>query len=210
MDKFFDYYEGIEKEDVLPQGNEYDFLLERNKGHMGDIALSFDKKLITFEELHEKVDEYARALYKRGVRPGDAVGVCVVNTPESVYLIYALNKLNVTIIGLSPLNNEYKMLRDIELTRPKMIISADLMFSKFKKAVNDMQVEPILYSPLLSTDNIIMKLAYDAKQIIDGNKMFKKDIKHIRIIQSMNILFMKKVNAIISFLLVVQQEYIKV
>ena len=175
MTKFFDYYEGIEKEDTLPEGNEYDFLLERNKNHMGDIALSFDKRLITFEELHERIDEYARALYKRGVRPGDSVGVCVVNTPESVYLIYALNKLNATIIGLSPLNNEYKMLRDIELTRPRMVISADLMFSKFKKAVHDMEVEPILYSPLLSSDNIILKLAYDAKQIIDGNKLFKRD-----------------------------------
>ncbi|MBQ6678186.1 MAG: hypothetical protein IJM71_09075, partial [Clostridia bacterium] len=66
--KFIDYYNGaIEKSDSLPKGNEYDFLLERNKSHMRETALTFGKKNISFEELHEKIDEYARALYHYGV-----------------------------------------------------------------------------------------------------------------------------------------------
>ena len=37
--KFIDYYNGaIEKSDSLPKGNEYDFLLERNKSHMRETA----------------------------------------------------------------------------------------------------------------------------------------------------------------------------
>ena len=34
MEKFYDYYTKEMKEDTLPEGNEYDFLLERNKNHM--------------------------------------------------------------------------------------------------------------------------------------------------------------------------------
>ena len=62
MEKFYDYYTKEMKEDTLPTGNEYDFLLERNKNHMNDIALSFGDKKISSEELHERIDEFARAL----------------------------------------------------------------------------------------------------------------------------------------------------
>ncbi len=44
MEKFYDYYTKEIKEDSLPVGNEYDFLLERNKNYMNNIALSFDAK----------------------------------------------------------------------------------------------------------------------------------------------------------------------
>ena len=38
---FIDYYHGgVEKTDLLPEGNEYDFLLERNKDYMNNIALT--------------------------------------------------------------------------------------------------------------------------------------------------------------------------
>lgn len=44
MEKFYDYYTKEIKEDSLPVGNEYDFLLERNKNYMNNVALSFDAK----------------------------------------------------------------------------------------------------------------------------------------------------------------------
>ena len=182
---FKDYYDGkIEKCDTLPEGNEYDFLLERNKSHMRETALTFGKKNISFEELHEKIDEYARALYHYGVRKGDHIGACVANTPESVYLIYAINKLGAVMVGLSPLNNEYKMARDIEITKPKMIFSLDFMYSKFKKACEEYNIKPILYSPLLSVNNPFLKGIYNIKQKKEGNHLSSKENRLDKIIKS--------------------------
>ena len=161
MEKFYDYYTEEIKEDTLPVGNEYDFLLERNKNHMNDIALSFDTKKISYEELHERIDEFARALYKRGIRQGTRVGIVVVNTPESVYLLYALKKLGAQVIGLSPLNNEYKMQRDIEMTKPEFIISVDMMYGNFKNPAKSLNITPILYSPLESLDKNGLKFLYN-------------------------------------------------
>lgn len=174
MEKFYDYYTKEMKEDTLPEGNEYDFLLERNKNHMNDIALSFDTKKISYEELHERIDEFARALYKRGIHKDTKVGVVVVNTPESVYLLYALKKLGAQVIGLSPLNNEYKMKRDIEMTKPEFIISVDMMHGNFKNLAKSLNITPILYSPLESLDKNGLKLLYNAKQLLAGNKILKK------------------------------------
>ncbi len=175
MEKFYDYYTKEMKEDTIPTGNEYDFLLERNKNHMNDIALSFDFKKITYEQLHERIDEFARALYKKGIRKGTKVGVVVVNTPESVYLLYALKKLESQVIGLSPLNNEYKMQRDLELTKPEYIISVDMMYSNFKNPAKALNISPILYSPLESLDKTGLKLLYNTKQLLSGNKILNKD-----------------------------------
>ena len=174
MEKFYDYYTKEMKEDTLPEGNEYDFLLERNKNHMNDTALSFDTKKISYEELHERIDEFARALYKRGIHKDTKVGVVVVNTPESVYLLYALKKLGAQVIGLSPLNNEYKMKRDIEMTKPEFIISVDMMHGNFKNLAKSLNITPILYSPLESLDKNGLKFLYNAKQLLAGNKILKK------------------------------------
>ncbi len=174
MEKFYDYYTKEMKEDTIPAGNEYDFLLERNKGHMNDTALSFDSKKISYEELHERIDEFARALYKKGIRKGTRVGIVVVNTPESVYLLYALKKLEAQVIGLSPLNNEYKMQRDIEMTKPEYIISVDMMYANFKNPAKAMNISSILYSPLESLDKTGLKILYNTKQLLAGNKILKK------------------------------------
>ncbi|MBE6154876.1 MAG: acyl--CoA ligase [Firmicutes bacterium] len=173
--KFVDNYTGKEVETELPNSSKYDFLYERNKDYMNEIALTFDKRRITYEELHQRIDEYTRALYSNGIRQGDVIGVCVVNTPESVYLLYALDRIGATVVGLSPLNNEYKMQRDIEMVRPQKIISVDMFYDKFKNSCEALNITPILYSPLESVSNPIVKLGYSAMQLKKGNKLFGLD-----------------------------------
>ena len=97
------------------------------------------------------------------------------NTPESVYLLYALKKLGAQVIGLSPLNNEYKMKRDIEMTKPEFIISVDMMHGNFKNLAKSLNITPILYSPLEPLDKNGLKFLYNAKQLLAGNKILKKD-----------------------------------
>ena len=59
------FYDESAKTQVLPHDTQYNFLYERNKNYMNNVALTFDKKVITYEELHQRIDEYARALYKK-------------------------------------------------------------------------------------------------------------------------------------------------
>ena len=96
------------------------------------IALSTHDREITYEEMHESIQKYARLLYKKGVREGDIIGVCALNVPESVYLLYALDIIGAVVVGFSPLDNKEKIKKDIELTRPKMIITVDMKYKDFK------------------------------------------------------------------------------
>ena len=156
---------------VNPDMSKYDYLLENNKNYMNYTALtsSLSNRKITYEEMHDRIEKYARILYKKGIRQGDIIGVCALNTPESVYLLYALDIIGAIVVGYSPLDNKEKIKRDIEMTKPKMIITVDMMYSNFKDYEKALNFSTVLYSLMESCDNLKMKMGYEALQKTKGN-----------------------------------------
>lgn len=174
---YYNYFTKQTEEMEMPNCSKYDYLLERNKKYMDYPALSFEgmKEKVSYEELHDKIWKYARALSKKGIKKGDLIGLCAVNTPESIYIIYALDIIGAITVGLSPLNNEYQMKRDIDLIKPQRVITVDMFYGNLKKSVEDLNISPILYSPLESMQSPIIKAFYKAKQIKEGNFKFGRD-----------------------------------
>ncbi len=156
--------------------SKYNFMLEQNKNYMDYIALTFGNRKITYEEMHDRIEKYARMLYSRGIRNGDIIGVFALNTPESVYLLYALDIIGAIVVGYSPLDNKEKVKRDIELTKPKMIISVDMCYDNFKHLEKALNFSTILYSPFESSKDIKLKIGYKLLQLKQGNfKLNKKN-----------------------------------
>lgn len=174
---YYNYFTKQTEEMEMPNCSKYDYLLERTKKYMDYPALSFEgmKEKVSYEELHDKIWKYARALSKKGIKKGDLIGLCAVNTPESIYIIYALDIIGAITVGLSPLNNEYQMKRDIDLIKPQRVITVDMFYGNLKKSVEDLNISPILYSPLESMQSPIIKAFYKAKQIKEGNFKFGRD-----------------------------------
>lgn len=166
---------------VNPNMSKYDYMLENSKNHMDSIALTFGDKKITYEELFEAINKYAKLLYSKGVRKGDLIGVCTLNTPEAVYLIYALNLLGAVVIGYSPFDNKEIVKNDISLTMPKMVITTNFSYGSFKDLERSLNFSTILYSPLESSNNWKMRLGFSLLQIKNGNFTLaqSKRLKHL-------------------------------
>lgn len=160
---------------VNPNMSKYDYMLESSKNHMDNIALTFEDRKITYEEMFESIDKYAKMLYKKGVRKGDLIGICAMNTPESVYLLYALNLLGAVVIGYSPFDNKERIKADVELTKPKMVITTDFSYGNFKDLDKSLNISTILYSPLESSNNWKIKLGYNLMQLKNGNYTLVRD-----------------------------------
>ncbi len=158
-----------------PNDTKYNYILNSNKDYMDYTALSFMDRKITYEEMHERINQYAKLLYKKGVRKGDVIGVCALNTPESVYLLYALDIIGAVVVGFSPLVNKEQMERDIYLTKPKMVITVDMLYGNFKDAEKALNFSTILYPLFESSDNKALKVAAKAKQVLDGNYKLSRD-----------------------------------
>ena len=169
----------------------YEYMLEHNKKYMNLTALSFGNKKVTYEEMHEQIEKYVKLLYSKGVREGDLIGVVALNTPESVYLLYALDVIGAVTVGYSPLDNAEKVKKDMELVKPKMVISVDMCYNNFKESEKALNFSTILYSPLISTNNIKLKLGYKLLQLSKGNfklsrnnnleKLLKNDYSSVKI-----------------------------
>lgn len=169
----------------------YEYMLDHNKKYMDLVALSFGNKKITYEEMHEQIEKYVKLLYSKGVREGDLIGVVALNTPESVYLLYALDIIGAVTVGYSPLDNAEKVKKDIELVKPKMVISVDMCYNNFKESEKALNFSTILYSPLISNNNIKLKLGYKLLQLSKGNfklsrnnnleKLLKNDYSSVKI-----------------------------
>lgn len=153
----------------------YDYLLEQNKNYMDYTALSFGDRKITYEEMHDRIEKYVRLLYSKGVRQGNVIGICAFNTPESVYLLYALDIIGAIVVGYSPFENKEKTKLDIELTKPKMVISVDMCYKNFKDWEKALNFSTILYSPVDSLDDKKIKIGYKIMQIKNGNFRLSKD-----------------------------------
>lgn len=164
-----------------PNMSKYDYMLESSKNHMDNIALTFEDKKITYEELFESINKYAKVLQNKGVRKGDLIGICTLNTPEAVYLVYALNLLGAVVVGYSPFDNKERFQDDIKLTMPKMVVMTDFSYNNFKDIEKSLNISPILYSPLESSNNWKMKLGYNLMQLKKGNFTLVKDkrLKHL-------------------------------
>lgn len=153
----------------------YNYMLEQNKDYMDLTALSFGDRKITYEEMHDRIEKYVRLLYSKGVRQGDVIGICAYNTPESVYLLYALDIIGAIVVGYSPFDSKEKTKLDIEMTKPKMVISVDMCYKNFKDWEKALNFSTILYSPVDSLNDIKIKVGYKLLQLKNGNFKLSKD-----------------------------------
>ena len=73
----------------------------RNKANLNKEALFYRGRVITFRELFAKRDEVAKSLKQAGIEKGDAIAICMSNTPEFIYSLMAISKVGAeaTIFG---------------------------------------------------------------------------------------------------------------
>lgn len=87
------YYSEEALNAVLPECTIYEYLWEKNKEHLDDVALNYYDRKITFKDLFEQIENVAKSFINIGVRENDIVTLAVLACPETVICLYALNKI---------------------------------------------------------------------------------------------------------------------
>lgn len=91
-------------------------MYKNNREYKNDIALNYFDHKITYGELFQNIEKTAKSFYALVVREGESVVVCSINIPETIYTIYALNRLGVVVNMIDPrsANEAVKEYRFIE------------------------------------------------------------------------------------------------
>ena len=77
------------------------FLIKTADAHPDYIATTLNDANITFRELNEKVNKFAHALEKIGVKKGDRIALLLVNSPTYVIAFFAILKLGAVVVNLN-------------------------------------------------------------------------------------------------------------
>lgn len=98
-------------------------------------ALNYFGRSVSYSRLLTEIGRCAAALRAAGVKSGDAVSVCLPNTPEAVYLFYAINMTGAVANMIHPMSAENEIVRFVKLTDSRLIFAVDLISDKIERVM---------------------------------------------------------------------------
>ena len=128
----------------LPECTAFERICRGNDGHPDDIALIYFDRKITYRQLFDGIERAAKAFAALGIAQGDIVILCVVNMPEAVYALYALDRLGAVANLIDPRTNAEQLRNYINECDAKLVVTVDLAYSIIQQASNETTVERII------------------------------------------------------------------
>ena len=98
-------------------------LNDRTAFHFLDISM-------TYEELMENADCFARCLVDHNLKKGDVVAINLPNTPQYLIALIGILKAGCVVSGLSPLLTPKEMAYQLNDSQAKALVTVDAIFEK--------------------------------------------------------------------------------
>lgn len=158
------YYSENAMDKPLPNCTMYEYLVECNRDHLDDIALIYFDKKITYKNLILQIDRAASALMASGIKQGAVVSIMSLNTPETIALFYALNKIGAVACMEYITHTPELIQKSVETVKPKMLFILDNLYEKCKTITEKMGIEIVLL-PLTGSMSVIPKIFVSIKNV---------------------------------------------
>ncbi len=138
------YYSKEAIEATVPEGSMYDYMMFNNKDALSDIALNYFGRKITYKQLNDEIEKCAQALTAMGIGQGDVVSLNMLSMPETVYLLYAINRLGAICNFLVANGTVEEIEKHIKTAESKLVITVDVMADKVLEAVKEDNIPVII------------------------------------------------------------------
>lgn len=141
------------------EGGMYDAVYEASCKWPHNVALEFYDSQISYKDLIRKINRVAAALKALGAEKGDRVTICMPNTPEAVYMFYAVNEIGAVANMIHPLSSEKEIEQYVNTAGSKIMFCVDVSYPKVEAIIRNTPVEQlIVVSPTRSMDLIMRGL----------------------------------------------------
>lgn len=104
----------------------YETLKQTAHDRKDHVAIDFLDFCLTYGELLQQVDQFAKGLQTLGVTKGTKVGLCLPNTPYSVICYYGILRAGGTVVNYNPLYVERELAFQIEDSETEIMVTMDL------------------------------------------------------------------------------------
>jgi len=103
-------------------------------------ALLYMGRKISFSKMVEMIDLAAKSFKALGIKEGDRVTLCLPNVPQTVYCLYALNRIGAVATMIHPLSAEGEIVFYLKEVESDCVVTLDQFYGKF---ANVQKVRPI-------------------------------------------------------------------
>lgn len=147
---------------ALPESTMYQYILDKNKGNLSDVALRYYGTRITYGSLFNSIQKAAAAFYALGVREGDMVTIMSMHTPETIYSIYALNLIGAVanIVYMTLADNE--IVDTIQNTNSKALLILDVALPRINTISEELNI-PVVVLGVTDSMPIYYRIGYYLK-----------------------------------------------
>ena len=164
------YYTEEQIKTDMPRMSAYAYLYKQNSKYLGRTALSYYGRKIIFDELFTRIEETAKALKAMGIKENDIVTISMPNTPEAVYLFYAMSKIGAIANMVDPRTSAEGIQKYIEEVKSDKVIIVDSYYNKVKPlSENGIVSQIVAVSPAESLP-VGLNFGYKVKEFIDTLK----------------------------------------
>lgn len=128
----------------LPKCTIYEYVWNNNKDYLSNVALNYFDRKITYQDLFDNIDKSAKGFSALGLKQGDIIIMVTVTIPETIYSLYALNKLGAIPNMVDPRTNIEGIKNYIQEVKAKVVVCLDVVYPKVIEAVKGTSVESII------------------------------------------------------------------
>ena len=120
-----------------PEATMFEMVDRVAKEYPREIAYEFYNRRTTYDQFIRRIERAARALWAFGVRPGDAVTICLPNIPQALDCFYAVNRMGAVANMVHPLSAQNEIVYYLNVAESAVIVTVDLFYEKVAAAVAD-------------------------------------------------------------------------
>lgn len=133
-------------------------------------ALSFMGKKVSYTELADNIELVAKGFHSIGVRPGHRVLVCMPNTPQAIYCLYALNRIGAIAAMVHPLSAIGELVYFLNEASCDIAVTLDQFYEKFQHVVAQRPVRKLIIARVSEELPFLKSIGYK----LIGERKFPK------------------------------------
>lgn len=124
--------EGVPQSINYPNLPLFGLLRKTAEKHPNNLAIVFQDKKITYEELNTASDRLAAALAEMGVEKGDRVALFLPNIPQFIVSYFGVLKAGAVITTVSPMFKERELEHQLNNSEAETIVALDTLYPIIK------------------------------------------------------------------------------
>ena len=122
---------------TYPDATMFELVAQVAKQYPDEPAYEFYNIKTSYARFIRRIERAARALWAFGVRPGDAVTICLPNIPQALDCFYAANRIGAVCNMVHPLSAQNEIVYYLNVAESRVIVTVDLFYEKVAAALKD-------------------------------------------------------------------------